>query len=633
MDSTTIKSFSLESQKESKVKPDIILKSPSQQPLDKELEDKEEYKVSQEEKQSLLSLQNELVTGCEQGNLEVVQTAIRKGAKPDEPNTQGKLPLGAAVWGMNPEVVNLLLTQKWTRTLMTWEECEQHNLKFYNKQIFIVEAFSPQNFSNWNDLLQKIDQSIFLRDSHLREADQTIPWDASVKCTSSWDALRQYVKKWITQSYVEKPPHWHGKTMVATERVYADYRKQIKRMMHLAIKLLEQPKSMAVDNITLEAQIGKIDRRIQEIDERLKSIDKVLYQELLSASQWWSDNEALQRAIKKSMEAEKSASAIALAANAKKFGYQCEDVPREGNCFYHSISEQLKREAKVSIPHQRLRELTVQHVLENVNLYSAATEGSMHTFIDRMSQPGEWADGVHVQALSRALNVNLVIIRSDDAKPTIVRRATVAVPTLYLGYHVGLHYQSLSSTGEATANHSLKHAIEKAAEDSEYKSELSLTELRMLGDPVDPPTVQSFRDKLTKELGSDQKSDRFTFKLERSKENELCIYFTAVRDDDDFDFNLTKKKLKGLVEEFKKAAESSDISAEQYTLKYDFATWRLIITAESDMLDKIALLLQKVTEPKYFMSQMKDALFYKPVREMPKPEEKLIEEGVVCRMQ
>ncbi len=64
-----------------------------------------------------LKLQDQLIIACEQGDLKAVQalfktTFFRKlTAKPDVANTAGKQPLGAAVWGMNPSVVDELLMQ------------------------------------------------------------------------------------------------------------------------------------------------------------------------------------------------------------------------------------------------------------------------------------------------------------------------------------------------------------------------------------------------------------------------------------------------------------------------------------------------------------------------------------------
>ncbi len=77
---------------------------------------------------------------------------IQQGAKPDIANAKGEQPLGAAVWGMCPDVVNALFKQAGGVAPMTWEECEKHNLKYY-KEVFIVPKFDPQTYGEWNHVV------------------------------------------------------------------------------------------------------------------------------------------------------------------------------------------------------------------------------------------------------------------------------------------------------------------------------------------------------------------------------------------------------------------------------------------------------------------------------------------------
>ena len=63
-----------------------------------------------------LALQDKLIAACEQGDEKAVTALLKQGAKPDVAGTPdrfspGKQPLGAAVWGMCPDVVNALLKQ------------------------------------------------------------------------------------------------------------------------------------------------------------------------------------------------------------------------------------------------------------------------------------------------------------------------------------------------------------------------------------------------------------------------------------------------------------------------------------------------------------------------------------------
>ena len=58
-----------------------------------------------------LKLQDQLIAACKQGDEKAVKALLQQGAKPDIANAKGEQPLGAAVWGMCPDVVNALLKQ------------------------------------------------------------------------------------------------------------------------------------------------------------------------------------------------------------------------------------------------------------------------------------------------------------------------------------------------------------------------------------------------------------------------------------------------------------------------------------------------------------------------------------------
>ena len=126
-------------------------------------------RIKEERRQ--LTLQNELVKACEQGNLSAVRTAVEKGAKPGDRNGEDKLPLGAAVWGMNPQIVTFLLEQKRTEPSMTWQECQAHNQIFYG-ELFAITSFKPVTFADWLILLERMKKSPFLLDYHLRYAQK-----------------------------------------------------------------------------------------------------------------------------------------------------------------------------------------------------------------------------------------------------------------------------------------------------------------------------------------------------------------------------------------------------------------------------------------------------------------------------
>ena len=67
-----------------------------------------------------LCLQDQLITACKQGDAVAVMSLLQQGAQPGIANAQGEQPLGAAVWGMCPDVVNGLLKQAGGVASMTW---------------------------------------------------------------------------------------------------------------------------------------------------------------------------------------------------------------------------------------------------------------------------------------------------------------------------------------------------------------------------------------------------------------------------------------------------------------------------------------------------------------------------------
>ena len=102
----------------------------------------------------LLILQDQLVKACEEGQDKQVQIALKKGAKPDLPDSKGKHPLAAAIYGMNPLVVDQLLKNLHGKMPLSWEDCERHNLKHY-KVMWVFPDIVPGGSSEWTKYLQE----------------------------------------------------------------------------------------------------------------------------------------------------------------------------------------------------------------------------------------------------------------------------------------------------------------------------------------------------------------------------------------------------------------------------------------------------------------------------------------------
>ena len=222
----------------------------------------EPMKVSKEQ----LKLQNELVTACEQGDLKAVQalfktTFFRKiTAKPDVANTVGKQPLGAAVWGMNPDIVNELLKQVGGVAPMTWDECEKHNLKYY-KEVFIVPKFELKTFGEWNELLKKIDLSPFVRAYHLKKVDEQFHADYM----STWEKYRTWVNH-SRGAMMRNGGKWQL-CAISTETGYVGFRTQIKQGVEAAShqKLLASSSDNNVATLSPTPAIPFVEKKPTEI--------------------------------------------------------------------------------------------------------------------------------------------------------------------------------------------------------------------------------------------------------------------------------------------------------------------------------------------------------------------------------
>lgn len=157
----------------------------------------------------LLVKQNDLIIACEQGDLSKVKAAIKDKARPDLPDAKGKQPLGAALWGMDPAVVDFLLEQKWLTRPMNWDECIQHNQKYYKEEAkklnekgfpkqniqygptFFLEIYDIKNGNEHYDFMSKIQELMFIREKWL--SCYRVAWHNIIPGAKeiTWEQLRQ----------------------------------------------------------------------------------------------------------------------------------------------------------------------------------------------------------------------------------------------------------------------------------------------------------------------------------------------------------------------------------------------------------------------------------------------------------
>ena len=143
-----------------------------------------------ETQSKILTRQDQLIAACRQGNVSEFKSSLKLGAKLIV-DIQDEQPLGAAVWGMCPEIVNLLLRGTNRVASMTWEECKIHNEEYYNNELFIVSEFNPNTYGEWNKLLQKINSNLFLTQIHLAQIQYQQCFDSHN--ISSWDNFKSFI--------------------------------------------------------------------------------------------------------------------------------------------------------------------------------------------------------------------------------------------------------------------------------------------------------------------------------------------------------------------------------------------------------------------------------------------------------
>lgn len=167
-----------------------------------------------------------------------------------------------------------------------------------------------------------------------------------------------------------------------------------------------------------------------------------------------------------------------LSDEAQRRGFFVQDVARDGSCFFHAVADQLhylhiNNLAEVSdlqeLTVEQLRQRAVLHIIKNQTDYQEffdKTEGKdFNAFVAKLKEGGVWADHVIIQALSRALNINLEIMRSDATPPTKIEQPN-ARDWLHLGYIVGWHYQSLHFSSKVELQNQPSNSVVQSSKNS-----------------------------------------------------------------------------------------------------------------------------------------------------------------------
>lgn len=181
--------------------------------------------------------------------------------------------------------------------------------------------------------------------------------------------------------------------------------------------------------------------------------------------------------------------------HAELLGLAVYTKPKNGNCFYLALIEQVEK-AGISLPPDYkntvadYRHLAVKHLNQYRSEYEPFFfDTSFDDFISEINKDGSWADEFVIQALARELKITMVII--DDRGPNYRRifKPKESKAITYFGFSNTNHYDSLLTPEgilPLTPPPEIQKAIEKIIDNKEELSELTEDVVK---DPSPSPTT------------------------------------------------------------------------------------------------------------------------------------------------
>ncbi len=127
----------------------------------------------------------------------------------------------------------------------------------------------------------------------------------------------------------------------------------------------------------------------------------------------------------------------------KEMKLQPHSVIRGEDSFYYSIIHQLKHlhiETNKASNIDKLKHLIINHIIDNPSLYNNAAV-NIEKFANDYFKPSKWNDDLFIKAVSRILEVNIILIKSDNSYKYYKRVG--ATETLYIAHEIDGDYSSL----------------------------------------------------------------------------------------------------------------------------------------------------------------------------------------------
>ncbi|XP_035685160.1 uncharacterized protein LOC118421765 [Branchiostoma floridae] len=139
------------------------------------------------------------------------------------------------------------------------------------------------------------------------------------------------------------------------------------------------------------------------------------------------------------------------------------DVPKDGNCLFHAVSDQLVRTGSTAISHSQLRQDVVGYLRQHPHnekgdhLRAFVRNLDWEGYLQQMSRDGVWGDHIVLQALASMLGRDIRIVSSIDADNYITilspmgNQQVTTGPPLLLGHYAENHYASLDGDSNKTS--------------------------------------------------------------------------------------------------------------------------------------------------------------------------------------
>ncbi|XP_078703589.1 uncharacterized protein LOC144928780 [Branchiostoma floridae x Branchiostoma belcheri] len=140
------------------------------------------------------------------------------------------------------------------------------------------------------------------------------------------------------------------------------------------------------------------------------------------------------------------------------------EVPKDGNCLFHAVADQLFRTEGRRTSHVDLRRRAVNYLRKNPynvrgdHLRAFVPDQNWDRYLDTMSRDGTWGDHIVLQAMADMFGHDVSIVSSVEAENYVTiltpspGTAARKEPPLLLGHYAENHYASLDAKSSGQMN-------------------------------------------------------------------------------------------------------------------------------------------------------------------------------------